>query len=143
MALKRTQDGAVIGCGVLIINPQRQILLLRRGATAPTCPGMWGGPGGLQEDDETESEAATREVREEAGIEITLDSGTPFFSSRWSGDGREIRYFLAHVDGNVTITFPDKEADAYVWASYEEAMRLPLAFCYKEALEKLHEEELL
>lgn len=49
-----------VGCGVLIVNDQDQVLLQRRSDT-----GDWCIPGGALEPYETYEEAATREVREE------------------------------------------------------------------------------
>ena len=54
-----------IGCGVLITNDKNQVLLQRRSDT-----GEWCIPGGSLEVGETYIEAATREVREEVGIDV-------------------------------------------------------------------------
>ena len=55
-----------VGCGVLITNDKDQLLLQKRSDT-----GDWGIPGGAMETGETYIENATREIREEAGIEVT------------------------------------------------------------------------
>lgn len=62
-------DRPVVGVGTVVWSGER-VLLVRRGR--PPRLGQWSLPGGAQELGETVAETARREVREEAGIEITL-----------------------------------------------------------------------
>lgn len=59
----------LVGVGVVVWK-DAQVLLIRRGQ-APRR-GQWSLPGGKQELGETVRETAVREVREEAGIEISV-----------------------------------------------------------------------
>ena len=58
-----------MGVGVVVLRGD-EVLLVRRGA--PPLEGRWSIPGGKQERGETVRDAAHREIREEAGIEIAL-----------------------------------------------------------------------
>ena len=72
-----------VGCGVLVENQEGKVLLQKRSDT-----GEWCVPGGALELGETYAEAATREVREEVGIEV---SDLKLFGL-YSGDDRMIHY---------------------------------------------------
>lgn len=72
-----------VGCGVLIENNEGKVLLQKRSDT-----GDWCVPGGALEPVETYIEAATREVREEVGVEV---SDLKLFGL-YSGDDRMIHY---------------------------------------------------
>ena len=56
-------------CAVLVVDGDR--VLLARRAIDPGI-GLWDLPGGFCEPDETPDEAAVRELREEAGVEIVV-----------------------------------------------------------------------
>jgi 8-oxo-dGTP diphosphatase len=58
-----------IGVGVVVWHGER-VLLVRRGK--PPRLGHWSLPGGAQQVGETVAEAAWREVKEEAGLEVAL-----------------------------------------------------------------------
>ncbi len=60
-------EAPIVGVGAVVIN-NGQVLLVRR-ANEPNR-GQWSIPGGTVELGETLGEAATREVREECGVEI-------------------------------------------------------------------------
>ncbi len=72
-----------VGCGVLIENREGKVLLQKRSDT-----GEWCVPGGALELGETYTEAATREIREEVGVEV---SDLKLFGL-YSGDDRMIQY---------------------------------------------------
>lgn len=55
----------------VVADPARRILLVRR--RYPPQVGGWCLPGGLADVGETAEAAATREVREETGVEVALD----------------------------------------------------------------------
>lgn len=58
-----------------------EVLMLRRHEGASFVPGAWVFPGGIVERDETPAEAAAREAREEAGLD--LDPASLVATSRW------------------------------------------------------------
>ncbi|WP_050578568.1 NUDIX domain-containing protein [Rhizobium leguminosarum] len=64
-------SGAIVGAGVVVLDPQKRLLLVRE--TKSAAKGLWNIPSGRVEEGETPQEAAIRELREEAGILSTLD----------------------------------------------------------------------
>jgi 8-oxo-dGTP diphosphatase len=63
----------------VVYRPESEtFLLVKRADTKEMNPGKWEFPGGFVEDDETEREAALRELREETGLagEIVKSGGT-------------------------------------------------------------------
>jgi 8-oxo-dGTP diphosphatase len=85
----------IVGIGVVVWHEDR-VLLIRR--DKPPRRGHWSLPGGAQQLGETLAEAACREVREEAGLEVELGAvvATVDLIERDS-DGR-VRYHYTLVD---------------------------------------------
>ncbi|HEU4885331.1 MAG TPA: NUDIX domain-containing protein [Longimicrobium sp.] len=109
----------------------RRYLLMR---SALTRRPIWEFPKGGVEAGETESQAAVRELWEEAGIgesQISLFDGyreeERYVFTQGKGEERtlivkKVVYFLAETDEERVII--SREAEEYRWATYEEAMRL-------------------
>ena len=62
----------LIGVGAVVFNASNEILLIKRGK--PPNYGRWMVPGGTLEWGESLEECAVREVREETGIEIEIET---------------------------------------------------------------------
>ena len=62
----------LIGVGAVVFNEKDEVLLIRRGKEPHY--GRWMVPGGTLEWGETLEQAAVREVREETGIEIRIET---------------------------------------------------------------------
>ena len=79
----------ILNCAGALIVREDQILLQRR-----TDNGRWGLIGGLVEMNETYAQAALREIREETGLEVKLDSFLGIFHNHnmvWSnGDAAHV-----------------------------------------------------
>ena len=56
--------------GIVVFDEQGRVLLQKRSPTKE----LWGFPGGIMELGESAEEAAIREVREETGLEVRIDS---------------------------------------------------------------------
>lgn len=140
------------GCGAIILstdclNPAEypwfsqvnstkpRILLIQRGTTAPTYPEEWAGPAGLREDGETPEEAAAREAAEE--ISIRFQATTAFYDGELNG--RKLSYFLGGWEAPAQLTVQTNEVAGYGWFSFEDALKLRLAFRWREAIELLIE----
>lgn len=64
---------------VVIQDEAGRVLLLQRGATAPTFPNCWGLVTGMVEPGETPAQTALREIAEELGVQgRILRTGDPF-----------------------------------------------------------------
>lgn len=71
--MKRGIDYIGVGVGALILDEGGRIFLSRRGPQAKNERGLWECPGGSVEFGETLADALKREMREEYGIEISVD----------------------------------------------------------------------
>jgi len=94
-----------------------EVLLIQHGA------GHWGFPKGHPEPGESPQETATRELKEEVGVDITqFLSDTPLkdsyhFSMKGKLINKTVTYFIAEVQGKVTIQL--EEIRAYKWVPVE------------------------
>lgn len=96
----------LVGVGVVVVRDGR-VLLIRR-AKAPRR-GEWSVPGGLQKLGETVFQAASREVREEAGITVQPLAVVDVVDLiEW--DEQRVRYHYTLID--LLATFIDGEAVA-------------------------------
>lgn len=73
-----------MGVGAVVFNDAGEILLIRRGK--PPHYGRWMVPGGTLEWGETLEEATVREVREETGIDIVIESFVEIIEAIIPGD---------------------------------------------------------
>ncbi len=144
---------------LIIINPNNEVLLIKRSESSPACPGMWAIPGGFvdtnakqneswTEGRENPEQAAIREVKEETNLE--LNNPNLSFIGCFEGGGRDPRdnneswsksyAFLHFIDREVFESQKDKirgmdDADTATWISIEEAKKLTLAFDHNKILE--------
>lgn len=99
----------VVRVKMLLVNSKNEVLL-------GFCHNTYQFPGGHQEDGETLIDCVIREVKEETGIELTLDEAEPFFVIRHysknyhdSGENRcsEIYYFEIKTDEEYDLSKAD------------------------------------
>lgn len=96
----------LVGVGVVVVREER-VLLIRR--AKPPRQGEWSLPGGLQKLGETVFEAASREVREEAGITVQPLAVVDVVDLiEW--DEQRVRYHYTLID--LLAAFIDGEAVA-------------------------------
>ena len=86
----------MVGATVLILNTERQLLMMRR-----TDNGCWGVPGGAMEPGEHIEDAARRETREETG----LDVGSLQLFNVFSGPELYYRYPNGAEVYNVSVVY--------------------------------------
>lgn len=70
---KKGVDYIGVGCGALIVNKEKDVLLMQRGAKSKNRVGFWTQPGGTVEFGENIEDAIVREIKEELGIDIKLN----------------------------------------------------------------------
>lgn len=84
-----------VGIGAIVFRNE-EVLLIRRGK--PPREGQWSLPGGIQQLGETVFEAARREVREEAGLEIEVIDVVAVVDAITRDDGGRVKYHYTLVD---------------------------------------------
>lgn len=93
---RRYPAAPLVGVGVVVLNAQGQVLLVRRGN--PPRAGEWSIPGGMIDLGERLEEAAHREVREECGIEIAIGGFLTTFEPIIYDAAGEIEYHYVLID---------------------------------------------
>jgi 8-oxo-dGTP diphosphatase len=97
------------GSAVVILDDDSNMLLLLRSAKSRWMPKKWGLPGGKIETGETPEEAAIREVKEEANLNVENLTYLKDLSDKWVD-----LFYTTDYDGDVQIDF---EHDDYEWVS--------------------------
>jgi len=120
-----------------IILENKKILLIKRSDDEKAFPGYWAGPGGKANEGETPEQAVTREAKEETNLEFKpkelikigqyMDRPLYRFYGDWSGD----------------VKIQEEEIADWKWYSYDEAIKLKLAFDWREVIEILCKRNLL
>lgn len=103
--------------GTLFIDPEGNILLLKRGAGGDHV-GEWCLPGGHIEEGETPQQAAKREALEELGTPYYPDDGK-FFSRTQSTDGVDFSTFVCPVEAQFVPRLND-EHTGHMWVSLDD-----------------------
>lgn len=132
------------GAVVFHRSPARgiQYLLLRRPAGFRTPKPFWEFPKGHADSGESGMEAAVREIREEAGVEMRILGGfQEEVRYTFSDNGKDVRktawYVLGEADSEHVLL--SQEHDAYAWASFEEACALLSFSTLRDLLRKAHD----
>ena len=87
--------------------------------------GHWGVPKGHVEANETETETALREIKEEVGLNVTIDTRFREIDtySPKAGIIKDVVYFVAYSESTRT-TMQASEVKDVRWVKFEEAMEL-------------------
>ena len=116
-----------VGVGVIVWRGD-EVLLIRRGK--PPMAGQWSLPGGRQELGETIAEAATREVMEETGLQVSVDDVVTVIDFIERDDDGRVRYHYVLVDVNArwiagTAAAADDAAEA-AWVPIADLSKMQL-----------------
>lgn len=124
-----------------VITKDSKVLLLKRASSLEKYPDHWGFVGG-RIDNETEPlrETAKREVKEETSIDFEPTESF-IFTETFTGDTHNIGHcFLGTWKGEPKI---NEEHSDLGWFTYEEAVKLPLAFQAREIIEMLRKRQII
>ncbi len=108
----------LIGVGAVVFNDRHEILLIKRGK-APNY-GQWMVPGGTLEWGESLEECAVREVREETGVEIEIETFVEIIEAIQRG-GADFHYVIMDFAARAVSGTPKASSDALeaVWAGLD------------------------
>ena len=70
--MKPGKDYIGVGCGALIFNDKKEVLLMKRSKNSKNQALWWSQPGGAVDFNEKAINATKREIKEELGIEIDI-----------------------------------------------------------------------
>jgi 8-oxo-dGTP diphosphatase len=128
---------------VLIIE-NGKLLILKNVEGKFNSVSQWELPGGIVEIDEDLKQSLIREVKEETGLDISIDRFFDSFS-HWLdnfkfNDGRvlnirfiELAYFCKKISGKLELS---EEHDNYMWATKKQLEELDFAINSKFAIKK-------
>ncbi|MBE7045331.1 MAG: NUDIX domain-containing protein [Ruminococcaceae bacterium] len=110
-------------CGAIIYRKQEETEYLLVLNKKPNQPGHWGFPKGHVEAGETEQETALREILEETGLQVRLETDfrEVIHYSPAPGIEKDVVYFLATPSTNQIVLQQSEIAD-FVWCNYEQAL---------------------
>lgn len=103
-----------------------RVLLCHRHPNRRWYPNVWDVPGGHIEDDESPAEAVVRELREELGVTIRLNSVTPFRIYDPAPDLTVHAWVVTEWSGDIMNFAPD-EHDEIAWFKRAELIGIELA----------------
>lgn len=107
----------------VVIDSNGQVLLLRRGSTAPTRPDTWDFPGGGVEPGETFEQGAIREASEEAGLILTdlslVYAATEYVEKHKHSVNRAL--FVARINAVAPTPTLSFEHSEYKWVDIDMA----------------------
>jgi 8-oxo-dGTP diphosphatase len=129
-----------IACGVLVLNDQNELLLIKRRLDAHVAQGLWTQPIGRLEFGETGAQAAARETLEETGVTIEIASPAPHCVAEYikPAEGKHsiiLGYLGKYVSGVARNLEPDKHDDVQ-WFPLT-ALPENLSFSTGKAIEKM------
>lgn len=93
---RRYPAAPLVGVGVVVLNQQGEVLLIKRGK--PPRAGEWSIPGGMIDLGERLEDAARREVLEECGITIAMGGFITTFEPIIYDAAGEIEYHYVLID---------------------------------------------
>ena len=122
-------------CGAIIISDNK-ILIVKQNI------GFYGFPKGHVEENETEEETAIREVKEEVGIDITIDSRYRYEIEYMVNENtaKTVVFFIAYPKNNNIICDNNEIAEA-IWLDIDDAINILSYDDLKNILKKVKKEK--
>ncbi|NLY17777.1 MAG: NUDIX domain-containing protein [Clostridiaceae bacterium] len=106
-------------CGAIIIGKQNRVLLIKH-----VNGGHWSFPKGHMKDNELEEQTALREIKEETGLDVVLDTGFRFVNTYSPTENviKDVVYFLGFTEEREPVK-QDEEVNEAGWFTFDEALR--------------------
>lgn len=128
-SMEKLTDFKVIVCGA-ILNKDNKILIARR-KPQKKMGGLWEFPGGKLKWGEELTEALRREISEELGIKITVETLLHIKPYVYDHGAVLILFYLCrYASGEITL----KDHDRYEWCAADELKKHPLLPANDEVL---------
>ncbi|MDG4809435.1 NUDIX domain-containing protein [Micromonospora sp. WMMD1120] len=124
----------VVVCGALVKNDT--VLLVHRSPTRRAYPDLWDLPGGHVDAGESEPQALAREMHEELGVHIVVESSTRLGDLHGGSGDDAVHVSVWHIRdwiGTPTNRAPE-EHDDIAWVGLSELSSRPLVFAALPAL---------
>ncbi|MCA1318307.1 NUDIX domain-containing protein [Bacillus tianshenii] len=124
-------------CGVIIYQGKPDIRYL---VVKSKANGHWGFPKGHMKEDETEIDAARREVKEETGLDVVIQEDFKISMEYKISETakKEVILFLG-TPTSTSVTIQESEIAMYRWATYTDALKLFVYENQKQILKQAHE----
>ncbi|MEA3323116.1 MAG: NUDIX domain-containing protein [Patescibacteria group bacterium] len=115
--LLQGKDYIGVGGGVLIVNDDGDVLLMKRGGDVRNESGWWSKPGGGVKFGETAIEAMKREMKEELDIEIEITGYLPHTDHIIESENQHWASFnfIAHITKGEPKNMETDKCDAVKW----------------------------
>lgn len=112
--MKENEDKKVYAACVVLLNKDKEILLLKRNDTDEWMPSKWGFPGGKVENDENCLDGCIRETKEETGIDVTGIKETSHYKEVPEGI---VKFCIAYTnEDEPKVTISDEHTE-YKWVN--------------------------
>ena len=106
-----------ISCGCIIFKDNKVLLVYEKNCN------FWGFPKGHIENNETEIETATREVKEEVGLDVEIDESKRYAITYTVKDEIEkTSVFYIAKPLNLNVKMQESEISDVKWCTYDEAV---------------------
>jgi acetyl-CoA carboxylase carboxyl transferase subunit beta len=113
----------ILAAAAVVINERDEVLLIRRGREP--AKGKWSLPGGSVQRSETPAQAALREVREETGLEVEVETDLWRITVALSPQHEfDLVGFLANYRGGDPVAADDAELARWVTAVEFESLEV-------------------
>ena len=109
-----------------VLVRRARVLLCHRHPDRRWYPDVWDVPGGHIDDGESPAQALHRELLEELGVTVRVDSPEPFRTYQPTDDLTLYAWVVTEWDGEIANVAPD-EHDEIAWFSLDEVADLDLA----------------
>lgn len=131
----------VVAAGAVILK-DKKILLTKRSSTKKLFPDYWCCPAGVFEDsDDSLEQTCIREVKEEVGLDFKPYAKLNFYETILEKSIGVSHMYLGEWSGDVACN--ESEVSDFGWFTYDDAMKLDLAFKFRDVIMDLFDNKLI